>query len=288
MDKARKIIVGLIIILGLGALAYYYFKDDIKDLKNNDPSIGAIEHDLKAINKEIFAPEPLRFEINNNKVFLTVSGVLNQTNKQREKEGLKPLSLSNKLSESAQLKVDDMFNKQYFEHESPSGEGPGDLAKKVNYEYVMVGENLALGNFSNDKALVDGWMASPGHRENILRSGYTEIGIAVKEGTYEGKRTWLAVQEFGTPSSICPGPAQALHDEIESGKLELTKQEVLLENKKQQLDSFSQKSGQEYEVAVRDYNTAVELYNQLVQKIKFSVEQYNIEAESYNACLKQF
>jgi uncharacterized protein YkwD len=52
------------------------------------------------------------------------------------------------------------------------------LAKKVNYEYVVVGENLAEGDFTSDADLVKGWMDSPGHRANILNTKYEEIGIA--------------------------------------------------------------------------------------------------------------
>src|SRR6185369_15716694 len=118
--------------------------------------------------------------------------------------GLPALKENALLDKAAKKKLDDMFAQQYFEHINPQGKGPSDLAKSVGYDYIAIGENLALGNFKNDAELVQAWMDSPGHRANILNKQYTEIGVAVGQGTYEGKKTWLAVQEFGRPTSSCP------------------------------------------------------------------------------------
>ena len=57
-------------------------------------------------------------------------------------------------------------------------------------------------------------MASPGHRANILNSRFIDIGVAVKEGEYQGKETWLAVQEFGEPLSDCPSPSTDLRFQL--------------------------------------------------------------------------
>jgi uncharacterized protein YkwD len=92
-----------------------------------------------------------------------------------------------------------MFENQYFAHESPTGEKVSDLAKKFGYDFLLIGENLAMGNFSSDEDLVLAWMESPGHRENILNEKYQEIGVAVKKGIFEGKEVWIAVQHFGLP-----------------------------------------------------------------------------------------
>ena len=101
-----------------------------------------------------------------------------------------------------------MFEKEYFEHKSPSGIGASDIAHDVGYEFILVGENIALGNFDGDEALVQAWMDSPGHRANILNKRYTEIGIAAEKGLYQGKMMWLAVQIFARPMSLCQNPNQ--------------------------------------------------------------------------------
>jgi len=123
------------------------------------------------------------------------------------------------------LQLDDIFEKQYFAHISPEGLGPSDLAEKSGYEYIMIAENLALGNFKDDNTLVNAWMDSPGHRANILNNRYTEIGVAVGKGFFSesnennkeeiATEVWIAVQEFGLPLSSCPKPEESLLNTIE-------------------------------------------------------------------------
>ena len=60
------------------------------------------------------------------------------------------LKENEKLDQAALAKANDMFLKQYFEHVSPTGVGPGDLAQNYGYDYIIVGENLILGNFSSE------------------------------------------------------------------------------------------------------------------------------------------
>jgi uncharacterized protein YkwD len=123
-----------------------------------------------------------------------------QTNVQRVKNGLASLSRNKILDEMAEAKAKDMFEKQYFEHVSPSGFGLEDLAKAYKYNYLEVGENLLEGNFYDEQQVVDRWMNSPAHRENILNKNFTEIGVAAVKGKYQGKTVWMLVQEFGLSS----------------------------------------------------------------------------------------
>ena len=69
----------------------------------------------------------------------------------------------------------------------------------AGYNYVYAGENLAK-DFGNTSRLMDAWMASPTHRENIVSSKYSEIGLAVVPGTLQGQETVLVVQFFGAPN----------------------------------------------------------------------------------------
>lgn len=117
-------------------------------------------------------------------------------NAERAKEGLKPLKSNSQLNEIARYKSEEMGLYNYFEHKSPiSGYQSWDLAKKVfGYEYRSFGENIWMkrATASNPKQylpifkanitaseIVDGWMNSDGHRENILSTKYGKIGVGV-------------------------------------------------------------------------------------------------------------
>lgn len=130
---------------------------------------------------------------------INTSELLQQTNEQRAKYNLPPLTLSTRLSQAAALKADNMFTLNYWAHFAPDGTSPWDFMHQANYQYEYAGENLAK-NFLFSKNVVDAWMDSPTHRENILRSEYTEVGYAIKNGTLNGEETTLVVQMFGKPT----------------------------------------------------------------------------------------
>lgn len=216
---------------------------------------------------------------------LTKEGVLVYTNIARAQNGSLPaLTYNETLERSAQLKLNDMFSKQYFEHVSPTGVGPADLAKTVGYAYVVVGENLALGNFENNAKLVDAWMASPGHRANILNVRYQEIGIAVGKGMYEGRETWLAVQSFGKPLSSCPSINTATKTTIDHNNEQIASLKAELDVKKALLES-TPPHNPSYNVIVAEYNALVPVYNALVESTRILIAQYNAEVQAFNACI---
>ncbi|MCC7356672.1 MAG: hypothetical protein IT410_03590 [Candidatus Doudnabacteria bacterium] len=232
-------------------------------------------------------PPPLPSAIDARNAFLTQTGTLEWTNYQRKQDGLQKLKLNPLLNQAAQLKLSDMFKQQYFEHESPSGVGPSDLADEVGYAYVIVGENLALGNFENDQALVEAWMNSPGHRENILNDRYEEIGIAVGKGLYEGREVWLAVQSFGTPLSSCPSIDEALKTNLDNNQTEITALQAQLAVLKAEIESTNKSDSEKYNAKVKEYNNLVEKLNSLINVTKEITQQYNSQVNSFNACLKQ-
>lgn len=131
--------------------------------------------------------------------------VIELTNAERLKAGLSPLAANAILSQAAQLKAGDMFAFDYWAHNSPSGRTPWDFFREAGYRYLFAGENLAR-DFMNSDAVVQAWMASPTHRENIMNPKYGEIGLAVVNGTLGGVETTLVVQMFGTPTSSSPIP----------------------------------------------------------------------------------
>lgn len=126
--------------------------------------------------------------------------IVDQTNNERTESVMPALKRNSVLDVAATLKAQHMAERGYFAHYSPEGVSPWHWFDVVNYKFVNAGENLAV-HFTDSKAVVDAWMASPSHRANIMNYAYTEIGVGVAEGTYEGFPTIFVVQLFGTPLS---------------------------------------------------------------------------------------
>ncbi|MCS6956653.1 MAG: CAP domain-containing protein [Patescibacteria group bacterium] len=129
---------------------------------------------------------------------ITVEKLFELTNKERQKNNLKPLNYNENLSKAAYEKALDMFSKNYWAHFGPNGETPWEFILKNNYQYEYAGENLAK-NFLFSNGVVSAWMNSPSHRENILRKEYTDVGFAVVNGILNGEETTLVVQMFANP-----------------------------------------------------------------------------------------
>ncbi|MDR3547635.1 MAG: CAP domain-containing protein [Candidatus Pacebacteria bacterium] len=135
--------------------------------------------------------------------------VASLTNDQRTSNGLDSLTVSPLLSQAAQEKADDMAAKGYFSHVSPDGTLPWSWFAAVGYDYTFAGENLAI-NFNDSAGVVNAWMASPEHRANILKTQYTQEGIGIATGMYEGKSTTFVVQFFATPADAVASAAAAV------------------------------------------------------------------------------
>lgn len=131
---------------------------------------------------------------------ISIDEVVRATNEQRASAGLKPLAYNEKLADAARRKASNMFSENYWSHNSPSGKSPWTWFKEAGYNYVFAGENLAK-DFGDTSRMMNAWMASPTHKENIVNPKYTEIGLAVVPGTLEGKETVLVVQLFGAPGA---------------------------------------------------------------------------------------
>jgi uncharacterized protein YkwD len=92
-----------------------------------------------------------------------------------------PVKLSGTLAEVAMGHADDMARHNYFEHEDLKGHSPADRVRAVGYQEKLVGENIAYGPKSADE-VVQGWLDSPGHCENIMDPRFAEMGIAYAAG----------------------------------------------------------------------------------------------------------
>lgn len=132
---------------------------------------------------------------------VSVSELLDFTNRERASNNLELLTLSDQLNRAALLKSQDMFVNNYWAHESPSGVTPWKWLADVDYSYDVAGENLAK-NFPDADSTVGAWMASPTHRANVLGDKYTQVGFTVADGVLDGKSTTLVVAYYGLPVSM--------------------------------------------------------------------------------------
>jgi uncharacterized protein YkwD len=121
------------------------------------------------------------------------AAVLCLLNGERRDRGLAPLKANARLARAADVQAEDMVKRSYFSHKSPDGRNSTDRIRAAGYMRSggrwTVGENLAWGTseLSSARGLLNAWMNSPGHRANILRPAYREIGVAIAMGTPKSK-----------------------------------------------------------------------------------------------------
>ncbi len=110
--------------------------------------------------------------------------VVRLVNEIRAENGLPPLTYDWELSRVARYKSQDMKDKNYFSHTSPTYGSPFQMMKSFGITYRSAGENIARG-YSTPQAVVDAWMNSSGHRANILNQSFNRIGVGyVRSGNY--------------------------------------------------------------------------------------------------------
>jgi uncharacterized protein YkwD len=122
-------------------------------------------------------------------------------NVERRQRGIRPFKDNSKLTLASQRHANDMSRRHYFEH----GDFVGRI-KKARYlrgaRGYTIGENIAWGSYdySTPANIVDAWMHSPGHRDNILNGRFHDIGLGVARGAPVGgqKNAGTYVTDFGT------------------------------------------------------------------------------------------
>lgn len=129
-------------------------------------------------------PDTSKPDTNDDSVSDYEKKVVELVNAERAKYGLSALKLNTELSAVARAKSQDMKDKQYFSHTSPTYGSPFDMMKSFGISYKTAGENIAMG-YRTPEAVVEGWMNSEGHRANILNASFKEIGVGhVVSGNY--------------------------------------------------------------------------------------------------------
>lgn len=107
--------------------------------------------------------------------------ILSAVNAERANYGLQPLVYNGLLTRAARGHVSDMVSNNIFSHTGSDGSSSAVRARQVGYQYCIVGENISMGHTSI-QAVMQGWMASKGHRDNILNRKFDEIGIGIGAG----------------------------------------------------------------------------------------------------------
>ena len=110
--------------------------------------------------------------------------VVRLVNAERARYGLAALTEDWELSRVARYKAQDMRDRHYFDHTSPTYGSPFDMIRAFGLHYRSAGENIAYG-YRTPESVVQAWMTSSGHRANILNASYTRIGVGyVASGNY--------------------------------------------------------------------------------------------------------
>ncbi len=237
---------------------------------------------------------------------LTRENVIALTNKARADNGLPPLAENQLLNEIAASRARDMLEKQYFAHVSPTGEQASDIAQRIRYPYKIIAENIGSGDFYTNQKIVDGWMQSPGHRNNILSSEVQDIGAAVIKGNMKGHETYVTVQIFGLQSlpvaqKNCVAPPENLLRDIEIKKAELASLQDQLSRLKNDLNEEKEsiETEQQYasgdapkilklNVKINAYNEKSHWYNRVAGEAKAKVDVIQSMENEYNRLLQTY
>jgi uncharacterized protein YkwD len=112
----------------------------------------------------------------NAKLSADMNRIVELVNLRRREAGLAPVVVHGTLMACAQQYSDVQASQGALNHTGPDGSTPGQRLSRCGYRWKHFGENLAAG-FTNPDELVAAWMASPGHRKNILNRKVVEIGL---------------------------------------------------------------------------------------------------------------
>ncbi|MFC4557845.1 CAP domain-containing protein [Virgibacillus kekensis] len=155
--------------------------------KETDPIKPDSNGSEQGSTSELVVTEPSKYE----------KEVVELVNEERAKENLPPLKIDDRLSSLARKKSQDMATNNYFSHTSPTYGSPFEMMNQFDFSYRMAGENIAAGQRSPEQ-VVEGWMNSEGHRKNIMKDGFTHIGVGYVEGAGPPYGTYWT-QLFMTP-----------------------------------------------------------------------------------------
>ena len=254
--------------------------------KNTTPKVDTVN--TTQPKKTVQNPAPLLSNVSSDNAQISQTQIIYWTNFERTKATLPTLSENSILDEVALARVNDMFEKGYFEHVSPTGDNVAKMSDRLGYKSVHIGENIAMGNFQSARNLLDAWMASEGHRENILNNNYAEIGVAAKEAMYKGSLVWISAQVFGKPAPYCPLPDPSRKTEIDTDYATSNTMQAQAQNLLSEINSMNPPSNQPlYDSKVAEYKNIEDAMNALISTTKQLITNYNNDISVYNNCIKK-
>ncbi len=113
-------------------------------------------------------------------------------NRIRKERNIGSLCVHPALQKAARAHSEDMIRRDYFSHDDEGGRTFDARLKSFGYDpkgyrYYLVGENIAFGSgsYGEPENIMDSWMKSDGHRRNILKKEFREIGVGAYTGTYK-------------------------------------------------------------------------------------------------------
>jgi len=136
----------------------------------------------------------------NNSEAITIENLLRAHNEYRKEQGVPELKLNNLLIISSGQKGEVMIDNQCWSHYCPAGKSPWDFFDNAQYDYIYAGENLAEGYYTID-TVMQAWINSKTHRDNIVKPEFTEVGFSIFYGSYlNNSNNVLVVAHFGSTS----------------------------------------------------------------------------------------
>ncbi|MDB4984029.1 MAG: YkwD protein [Patescibacteria group bacterium] len=286
MSPTRKIITAVITVLALAG-CFVAFRREGKAVVEKQaatespaPVVKGAEKTTSAVSTD-YSTSAMASHLE-----LTPGNVIWFTNYYRKQNGLKTLSTASKLNRSSSDKLSEMLKYQYFDHTRPGSTRTFDaFIDAENYDFIKIGENLAMGDFKTSKEVVDAWMKSPDHRKNILDPVYTNIGVSVQTGSMNGTKTYLFVQHFGKPRSDCPTVDDSMSRAIASLKSSVSSARDQIQTKEGEVAQTSQADPSQNEI-IDEYNQLVDSYNILANKLGGIVTEYNKQVTDYDKCVQ--
>lgn len=149
----------------------------VMELINANPQLS--DPDVIYVGQKINIPEVSNYRTLEREIIRLV-------NQERQNQGLPALTEDWEISRVARFKSQDMIDNNYFSHNSPIYGTPFQMLKSFGIRYTSAGENIAYGQRTAQQVM-NTWMASSGHRANILNSNYNKIGVGVARDPKSGQ-----------------------------------------------------------------------------------------------------
>ena len=143
-----------------------------------------------------FILTPLIVNSADKNILLEQDEILRLINEERAIIGFDSLQINTELTQIAQAKVEDMDRYNYFSHTNPKGFGFKHFLLESDYNYLIAGENLAI-NYNDNKKIVEAWMNSRTHRENMLNPIFEDIGLYYEIINIDGQNHLVVAIELG-------------------------------------------------------------------------------------------